>query len=293
VRIHSRRVKNRSRGGSRKLRGGNFLRQAGQFLGFGRSPQPNPADAQAQMVQAEQNREVADHQQSLERKQQEASALREQCQDYQRIADQLDQEAADHMNAAEEIARNREERNRCDQEHAMRLEGIEQDYQQRLAELTQQHNVALSQENQRAQEQHKNCLRDGMRLSNQQPERRDQAALDIQRRFRGVQGRSAADAANAADLDQAMGMVGGRKSRRRHRRKSRRHSRKSRRHSRKSRRHSRKSRRGGGHCGPTHKKKKMYAGRKSRRGGAHCSPNSGKKCPYYKKHGYHKYGYHM
>lgn len=258
-------------GGSRRLRGGNqFL----NFLGFGKQA-VSPNDAQAQQVAAAQDNEVANLQQLTESKQQQASVLRNQCQDYQRRADELDQEAAEHMRATAEIARNRESKNRCDQEHAMRLQAIEQDFQQRLNELTQQHNQELAEENQRAQEQHANCLREGLRLSSapiaaaqQRQDEMNAAAKVIQAQRRGQLGRRAAD---AADLDQ-FGMVGGRKSRRH---KSRRH--KSHRRHRKSHRRHRKSRRGGTGCG-THKNKKMYAGRKSRRGGAHCSL---------------KYGHHM
>ena len=265
-------------GGSRRLRGGNrFL----NFLGLGK-PSVTPEDAQAQQVTQAQADEVAGLQQMTESKQQQALALRNQCQDYQRRADQLDEEAAEHMRATAEIARNRESKNRCDQEHAMRLQAIEQDFQQRLSEITQQHNEALAAENQRAQEEHAACLREGMRLSagpiadaQQREDDMNRAAAVIQAQRRAQRDRRSAD---ADDFDQ-FGMVGGRKSRRRG--------------GRKSRRRGRKTRRGGTGCG-SHKKKMMYAGRKSRRGGrksrrggARCSPKLKKNCPYYKKYGNH------
>lgn len=294
MRKHSRRIKTRRRRNSRKLRGGNPL---ARFFGFGQPP-PAPGEAQAQQVQAAQDDEVAGLQQMTESKQQQASTLRDQCQDYQRKADELDEQAANHMRATQEISRNRESKNRCDQEQAMRLQAIEQDYQQRLAQLSQEHNTALYDEKQRAQEQHNNCLREGMRLSDdiiaraRQPEdAMNAAALAIQAQRRGQLGRRAAmgpagerrvERARAAAeaLPQRTGMLGGRKSRR----------------------GGRKSRRGGSGCG-THKKKKMYGGRKSRRGGTKCgmmyggrksrrggtkcSPKLRKKCPHYKKYGQH------
>tara|TARA_R110002072_G_scaffold35450_2_gene104939 strand:+ start:2133 stop:3017 length:885 start_codon:yes stop_codon:yes gene_type:complete len=291
--------KSYKRGDSRRLRGGNRL---ARFLGFGKPAPIDPGDAQAQQVAAAQDDEVAGLQQMTDSKQQQASTLRDQCQGYQHRAEQLDQEAAEHMNATAEIARNRESKNRCDQEHAMRLQGIEQDYQQMLDELTQQHNTALAQENQRAQEQHAECLREGMRLSNapiaaaQQQRNNDMnaAAAALQAQRRGQLGRRSTTARAQAQqaADPLISMIGGRKSRRR-RRKSRRGGvhcgshKKKKYGSRKSRRRSRKSRRGGVHCG-SHKNK-IYGGRRSRRGGTKCSPKSGKKCSYYKKYGYHHY----
>ena len=280
MRNYSRKMKKSyKRGGSRRLRGGNRL---ARFLGFGKPAPIDPGDAQAQQVAAAQDDEVAGLQQMTDSKQQQASTLRDQCQGYQHRAEQLDQEAAEHMNATAEIARNRESKNRCDQEHAMRLQGIEQDYQQTLDQLTQQHNTALAQENQRAQEQHAQCLREGMRLSNApiaaaQQQRNDDmnaAAAALQAQRRGQLGRRSTTARAQAQqaADPLITMIGGRKSRRRRR---------------KSRRRSRKSRRGGVHCG-SHKKK-IYGGRRSRRGGTKCSPKSGKKCSYYKKYGYHHY----
>jgi hypothetical protein len=228
--------KSYKRGGSRRLRGGNPL---ARFFGFGPA-RVVPGDAQAQQVAAAQDDEVAGLQQMTDSKQQQASTLRDQCQDYQRRAEQLDQEAAEHMNATAEIARNRESKNRCDQEHAMRLQGIEQDYQQMLDQLTQQHNTALAQENQRAQEQHAQCLREGMRLSNapiaaaqQRDDDMNAAAAALQAQRRGQLGRRStmgptaarATARAQAQAQQAAaastGAIGGRKSRRR-RRKSRR-----------------------------------------------------------------------
>jgi hypothetical protein len=287
--------KSYKRGGSRRLRGGNrFL----NFFGIDK-PSVTPEDAQAQQVAAAQDDEVAGLQQMTESKQQQASTLRDQCTDYKRRADQLDQEAAEHMNATAEIARNREAKNRCDQEHAMRLQGIEQEYQQILDQLTQQHNTALAQENQRAQEQHVQCLREGMRLSNapiaaaqqQRDDDMNAAAATLQAQRRGqLDRRSTMGPTAARAADPLIGAIGGRKSRcggvhcGSHKKKKY-GSRKSRRRSRKSRRRSRKSRRGGVHYG-SHKKK-MYGGRRSRRGGTKCSPKSGKKCSYYKKYGYH------
>jgi len=195
MRKHTRRFQKRRRGGSRRLRGGNAFTR---FFGFGR-PALSPAEAQAQQVQAAQDDEVAGLQQMTESKQQQASALRDQCQDYQRRADELDQQAADHMRATQEIARNRESKNRCDQEHAMRLQEIEQEYQQRLDQLTQQHNTALDQEKQRAQEEHNNCLREGMRLrpeliegAQENEDAMNAAASALQAARRGQLGRRAA-----------------------------------------------------------------------------------------------------
>ena len=292
MRKHSRRIKTRRRRNSRKLKGGNpFAR----IFGFGQ-PAPAPGETQAQQVAQAQADEVAGHQQMIESKQQQALALRNQCQDYQRRADQLDEEAAEHMRATAEIARNRESKNRCDQEHAMRLQEIEQQYQQRLAELTQQHNAALGEEKQKAQEEHAACLREGMRLvprvqaMAQNPEAReatlDAAAAAIQaRRRRQLDRRQAAEDAlrgqyESAGVDPLGGLPlqGGRKSRRGGTGYGT--------HKKKMMYAGRKSRRGGTGCG-SYKKKMMYAGRKSRRGGARCSPKLKKNCPYYKKYGNH------
>jgi hypothetical protein len=292
MRKHTKRVKYYRKKGSKKLLGGNPI---ARLLGFGR-PAVNPNDAQAQQVAQAQADEVAGHQQMTESKQQQALALRNQCQDYQRRADQLDEVAAEHMRATAEIARNRESKNRCDQEQAMRLQEIEQEYQQRLAELTQQHNAALDEEKQRAQEEHAACLREGMRLvprvqaMAQNPEAReatlDAAAAAIQaRRRRQLDRRQAAEDALRAQYESAgvdpldgLPVQGGRKSRRGGTGCGS--------HKKKMMYAGRKSRRGGTGCG-SHKKKMMYAGRKSRRGGAHCSPKLKKNCPYYKKYGNH------
>ena len=284
MRKHTKRVKYYRKKGSKKLRGGNPL---ARLLGFGR-PAATPNDAQAQLVAQAQADEVAGHQQMTESKQQQALALRNQCQDYQRRADQLDEEAAEHMRATAEIARNRESKNRCDQEHAMRLQEIEQEYQQRLAELTQQHNAALDDEKQRANEEHANCLREGMRLSNEPiaAAQQNAAAVAIQaRRREQLDRRQAAEDALRAQYESAgvdplggLPVQGGRKSRRGGTGCGS--------HKKKKMYAGRKSRRGGTGCG-NHKKKMMYAGRKSRRGGARCSPKLKKNCPYYKKYGNH------
>ena len=272
MRKHTKRVKLYRKKGSKKMHGGMI----GGLFGFGKKRAVSPADAQAQQVAKAQDDEVASLQKMTKSKQEQASALRNQCQDYQTRADQLVQAAAEHMRDTAEIARNREAKNRCDQEHSMRLQAIDEDHKQRLAQLTQEHNAALDQEKQRAQEQHNNCLREGMGLiprtqaMAQNPEAQA-AATQLQAQFRGDRGRQLAEAErrNQAGVDPLSGRIpitrGGRKSRRR---------------------------RGGTGCG-THKKKMMRAGRKSRRGGAYCYPNSGINCPYYKKYGHHKnYGYH-
>lgn len=292
MRKHTKRVKYYRKKRSKKLRGGNPL---ARLFGFGK-PAVNPNDAQAQLVAQAQADEVAGHQQMIESKQQQALTLRNQCQDYQRRADQLDEEAAEHMRATAEIARNRESQNRCDQEHAMRLQEIEQEYQQRLSEITQQHNQELAEENQRAHEQHANCLREGMRLvpsvqdMAQNPEARgatlDPAAAAIQAdRRRQLDSRQAAEDALRAQYESAgvdplggLPVQGGRKSRRGGTGCGS--------HKKKKMYAGRKSRRGGTGC-VSHKKKMMYAGRKSRRGGARCSPKLKKNCPYYKKYGNH------
>ena len=258
MRRYSRRVKNSSRGGSRKLRGGNLLRQAGQFLGFGRSP----ADVQPQSDN-EEDATIQNHTANAETKRVEAVNLRQQCQDYQARADALDQQVQDHLNSAAVIEETRALKTRCNEEHAGRLQQIEQDHQREIEQIQQEHNARLEAAN---QEQNRR-----LDAANQAARNELQNCLAQHANTQAVE-QARANLADAranidAGRDPLSGMVpeqgqfgghmdGGRRSRRR---------------GRKSRRRGRKSRRGGTGCG-THKTKKMYAGRKSRRGGRKCSP---------------------
>ena len=266
MRKHSRRIKTQRHGGSRKLRGGNFIRRAGQFLGFGRSP----ADAQPQSDNEQEDAVIQNHTANAETKRVEAENLRRQCQDYQARADALDQQVQDHLNSAAVIEETRALKTRCDEEHAGRLQQIEQDHQRQIEQIQQEHNARLEAAN---QEQNRR-----LDAANQASRNELQNCLAQHANTQAVS-QARANLADArahidAGQDPLSGLVpqqeqlerrgGGRRSRRR----------------------GRKSRRGGTGCG-THKTKKMYAGRKSRRGGRKCSPKLGKKCPYYKKYGQH------
>jgi len=318
MRKHSRRIKTRKYGGSRKLRGGNLLRRAGQFLGFGRSP----AEAQALSDTQQEDADINSHNADAETKRVEAENLRRQCQDYEQRASDLDLQVRDHLNSAAVIGETRALKTRCDEEHAGRLQQIEQDHQRQLEQIQQEHNRTLEAANQ-AQETRKeaaiqrernelqNCLAGtASLLPPEQARQADTAATALQSAVRQRQARDQTRQLRTTlapvmqarrDMNEGLDplgqmvpeqgqfggpMDGGRRSRRGGR-KSRRGGRKSRRGGRKSRRGGRKSRRGGNGCG-THKKKMMYAGRKSRRGGGKCSPKLGKKCPHYKKYGKHK-----
>ena len=322
MRKHSRRIKTRRRRNSRKLKGGKpFTR----FFGFGQ-PAPAPGEAQGVTTARVESDEFNHHQKQAEAKQQQLNELNAKCEEFQNTGRaEMESAIAKHQQSAARISQNRENKNRCDEQHANRLqtaEGVHARASQ-LAETA--HNEALQRAEtartealQTAQEtlkaaqessknQHQQCLADGMGLT-RYPQALAQnpqsvaAATRIQRARRAEAARRAEVAraeAAAADVEPLAGLAvspsggGGRKSRRGGR-KSRRGGRKSRRggagcgsHKKKMMYAGRKSRRGGAGCG-SHKKKMMYAGRKSRRGGTYCSRKSGKKCPYYKKYGYHK-----
>ena len=142
MRRYSRRVRNSSRGGSRKLRGGNFLRQAGQFLGFGRGA------AQPQSDIEQEDAAMQNHNEEAEAKRVEAANLRQQCQDYQERANALDRQVRDHLSNAAVIGETRALKRRCDEEHAGRLQQIEQDHQRQIEQIQQEHNARLEAANQ-------------------------------------------------------------------------------------------------------------------------------------------------
>jgi hypothetical protein len=262
-------------------------------LGFGRGA------AQPQSDIEQEDAAMQNHNEEAEAKRVEAANLRQQCQDYQERANALDRQVRDHLSNAAVIGETRALKRRCDEEHAGRLQQIEQDHQRQIEQIQQEHNARLeaaNQEqnarldaaNQASRNELQNCLAGSASLlPPEQARQADAAATAIQAARRRQLGQADANERRIAlaplmearanidaGRDPLSGMVpeqgqfggpmdGGRKSRRR----------------------GRKSRRGG--------RKSRRRGRKSRRGGAHCSPKSGKKCPYYKKHGYHKYGQHM
>jgi len=226
MRNYSRKMKKSyKRRASTRLRGGN---QLARFFGFGRKPALTPEAAQAQLVQSAQDNEVAGLKQTIESKEQQASDLRKQCDNYQNRADELDKEIAQYKRNIEEIARNRESKNKCDQEHADQLKKIEQKFQQRLSEFTERNNQDMAQENTVAQEEHTNCVKKGMGLSNTlissaQKKQQDKEAMNNA-------------TASYVPFKPPLISVGGRKSRRR----------------------GRKSHRGRAHCYPKSKKKCPY-----------------------------------
>ena len=124
MRKYSRKNKSGKRGQSRRLKGGNPI---ANFFGFGRNT-VSPQAAQAQQVATTMGNEIAGHQQESERKQEQARSLREQCDGYETTAGQLETEAAQHTRTSQEIIRTRESKNRCDGEHARRLQDIQENH---------------------------------------------------------------------------------------------------------------------------------------------------------------------
>lgn len=285
MRKHTRKIKSRRRGGSRRLRGGNPV---ARFFGFGK-PSVTPEQAQAQMSEMAEEDQEKKHTADESSKKQQAQDLENQCNNWEARARELNAEAAQSGILAKRVRDSITEKNRCNNELKLALQGSEEDYNLAVQNAKQEHDAAVQRAKDaqdataaQANAKHQQCLQQRLRLSQepiaeaqQQEARMDAAAtrLTAQRRGqldrRSVMGDAARrdmERARAAAADAAARgsdvRIGGRR-----RRKSR--------------------RRGGTGCG-TYKKKMMRAGRKSRRGGAHCSPKSGKNCPYYKKYGYHK-----
>jgi hypothetical protein len=258
------------------------------------------------------------HQEQAAAKQQQLDELNANCERFQTSGRaELEREIAEHQQSAARISQNRENKNRCDELHANRLqtaEGVHARASQ-LAETARNEALQTAQETLKAAQessknQHQKCLVDGMGLT-PYPQALAQdpasvaAATRAQAVVRGQQAREQARVARAeaaareaarAGVDPLGGLPvsplsGGRKSRR---------------GGSKSRRGGskcgmmyggRKSRRGGSKCGMMYAGRKsrrggskcgmMYGGRKSRRGGTTCSPKLRKKCPYYKKYRQH------
>ena len=255
----------------------------GGLFGFGRkktAPAPiDPNQAQAATTATVESDDFNHHQEQAAAKQQRLAELNANCEQFQTSgrAD-LEREIAEHQQSADRIRQTRENKNRCDQLHADRLQTAEGDAQDTLKAAQEA-----------SQQQHLQCLSQGMGLTPYpQALARDPASVAAATRaqaiIRGQQGRAAALARRRekAGVDPLgdIPISGGRKSRRRRGGSG------CGSHKKKKMYAGRKSRRGGSGCG-THKKKMMYAGRKSRRGGARCSPKLKKNCPYYKKYGNH------
>ena len=256
VKRHSKRVKRHTKM-SKKIRGGNRFTN---FFGFGK-PGMDPSDAQAQQVIQTESNEVDEQQQIATVKQQQAAELRNKCKDYQTRAEQLDKEGIEHENRLKKIIQTRQNKNKCDTDLDLKLQGIEQEYEKKLYESKQQ-----------AQQEHANCLKEGMNLlervdaMSQLSPQANKAATAIQASRRGQVGRRDTPASPngleplnrmpvtsvatpvVTPFGSTSSIRGGRKSRI----------------------GGRKSRRGGSGCG-THQSKMMYGGRKHRRGGTRFS----------------------